>query len=143
MQPLERFRETDPEQDYYKSWSVPTRKRPSSRFKGAKEAYRLSKMNRLLREARKEVVKNKKKGALEKVKGELLKDVRIGLSDGSYAHFAEVYMKHLPNVGRPEFVSFESVWVNMQVPYSHIEHIVSNWSNENPYSIQEVSREDY
>lgn len=126
MQHLNDFRETDPEQDYYKSWSVPTRKRPSSRFKGAKEAYRLSKMNRLLREARKEVIKNKKRDALEKVKGELLKNVRIGLCDGSYVHFTEVHVKHLPNVGRPEFVSFESVWGNMQVPYSYIEHIVSN-----------------
>jgi hypothetical protein len=54
MQHPNDFREVDPKQDHYEYWAVPVpvRKRPSSRFKGAKKAYRLSKINRLLREAR-------------------------------------------------------------------------------------------
>lgn len=51
---IDHFREVDPEQDHYKYWTEPIRKRPSTRFRGAKEGYRLSKINRLIKKEREE-----------------------------------------------------------------------------------------
>lgn len=48
MLSIDRFREVDPEQDHYKYWTEPIRKRPS-RFKGIKASIKRTKERRAMK----------------------------------------------------------------------------------------------
>lgn len=58
------------------------------------------------------------------------KDVRVGLYGGSYIHFVECEITHVPNDDSPEFVVFEYMKSNIMIPYNEIEHIVPNWKEK-------------
>jgi len=59
------------------------------------------------------------------------KDVRVGLYGGSYIHFVECEITHLPDACGPELVVFEYMNnTSIVIPYNEIEHIVHNWKEK-------------
>lgn len=58
---------------------------------------------------------------------EALRDVRIGLVDGSFLHFAEAQVTYVPDCAAPEHVVVGNRFSSIRLPYPDIDYIYPNW----------------
>jgi hypothetical protein len=56
-----------------------------------------------------------------------MRDVRIGLTDGSYLHFIKADIRYLPAPENPVLVRIKSLHVELSFPYEYVEYIKDNW----------------
>lgn len=61
-----------------------------------------------------------------------LSDVRIGLTDGSFLHFTEAQLTHVPSCDDPHYVVVANKLCALRLNYRDIDYICPDWQKRAP-----------